>query len=130
METDMRRLTTGVGALAIAALTACEHAPTAPRSLDAGARAEVADVPDAIDDAVDRLLPSLGTRAGARALGARLLAARGALQAGDTDVAALTIDAALRELAAIGGEGADGGEGVDGQDADAAELDAIRLDLE
>ena len=115
----MRKLTTALAALAVLALTACDRSPTAPAPVEHGKRgpgAAAADAMDPLDDAAERLLPALAATPDARALGARLVVARGAMQAGDARAATTALDAALHELARAG--------------ADAAELDAMRLNLE
>jgi hypothetical protein len=123
LEMIMRKLTTALAALAVLALTACDRSPIAPAPVEHGKRgpgAAAIDAIDPLDDAAERLLPALAATPDARALGARLVVARGAMQAGDARAAATALDAALdaalHELARAG--------------ADAAELDAMRLNLE
>ena len=115
----MRKLTTALAALAVLALAACERSPVAPAPVEHGRRgpdAGTIDVADPLDDVTERLLPVLAATTDARVLGARLVAARGAMQAGDARAATTALDAALRELARA--------------ETDAAELDAMRLNLE
>lgn len=116
----MRRLLTGLAALAAMALTACDRTPTALDPVDpdavAAAGAGVPATIEALDDAAERLLPALAAGDDARTVDAQLLAARAALHAGNAVAASAATDAALREVARLG--------------ADAAELDAIRLNLE
>lgn len=116
----MRRLLTSLAMLAAMTLTACDRTPTALEPLDGGVvvtpGAGVPETIEALEDAAERLLPAIAAADEARGLDAQLLAARAALHAGNAVAATAALDAALRELTHLG--------------ADAAELDAIRLNLD
>lgn len=120
----MKRHCTRIAAFAAASLVAC--APDAP--LPSGVGPDPADVTLAadviisLDDATDRILPSIRDRATATALGATIQRARKALAHASVAEASLELEQAHAELDRIARTRPDA--------VDPAELDAIRLALD